>query len=71
MSEWVGEIYFSTVKILAQRPTYISAVAIVLLIVLRERERQRERINTATRRQRRRRNHCAVHQKGCIVINAG
>ena len=26
------ELYFSTVKILAQRPTYISAVATVLLI---------------------------------------
>ena len=42
------ELYFSTVKILAQRPTHISAVATVLLItktftVKRERERERER----------------------------
>ena len=41
------ELYFSTVKILAQRPTHISAVATVLLITKtftqRERERERER----------------------------
>ena len=32
------ELYFSTVKILAQRPTHISAIATLL-----ERERERER----------------------------
>ena len=34
------KLYFTTVKILAQRPTHISAVATVLLIT-RERERER------------------------------
>ena len=33
------ELYFSTVKILAQRPTHVSAVATILL---RERERERD-----------------------------
>ena len=37
------KLYFSTVKILAQRPTHISAVATVLLINKRERERPRQR----------------------------
>ena len=39
------EIAFSTVKILAQRPTHISAVATVLLITktLTETERERDR----------------------------
>ena len=43
------KLYFSTVKILAQRPTHVSAVATVLLITKtfivkgRERERERER----------------------------
>ena len=42
------ELYFSTVKILAQRPIHISAVATVLLItktftVKRERHRQTDR----------------------------
>ena len=41
------EIYFSTVKILAQRPTDISAVATVLLItktfIVRDRDRQIDR----------------------------
>ena len=49
------ELYFSTVKILAQSPTHISAVATVLLITKtftvkyyyreRERERERERVS--------------------------
>ena len=30
--DWLIELYFSTVKILAQRPTHVSAVATVLLI---------------------------------------
>ena len=47
------KLYFSTVKILAQRPTHISAIATVLLITetvtvkereQRERERERERL---------------------------
>ena len=37
------ELYFSTVKILAQRPTHISAIATVLLITKREREIDRQR----------------------------
>ena len=37
--DWLIELYFSTVKILAQRPTHISAVATVLLITKTERER--------------------------------
>ena len=41
------EIYFSTVKILAQRPTDVSAVATVLLItktfIVRDRDRQIDR----------------------------
>ena len=47
------KLYFSTVKILAQRPTHISAVATVLLITKtfnphseREREREREEKRT-------------------------
>ena len=44
------ELYFSTVKILAQRPTHVSAVATILL---RERERERER-ETGPKRQRQR-----------------
>ena len=47
--EGLTELYFSTVKILAQRPTHISAVATVLLIAKTHREtggqieRQRQR----------------------------
>ena len=37
------ERYFSTAKRLAQRPTHISAVAIVLLITKTFAERERER----------------------------
>ena len=37
------KLYFSPVKILAQWPTHISAVATVLLITKREREGGRER----------------------------
>ena len=37
------KLYFSSVKILAQRPTHISAVATVLLITKRLRKRERER----------------------------
>ena len=46
--DWLIKLYFSTVKILAQRPTHISAVATVLLItktftVKYSRERQTDR----------------------------
>ena len=37
------ELYFSTVKILAQRPTHISAVATVLLITKTERKKRKRR----------------------------
>ena len=37
------KLYFSTVKVLAQRLTHISAVATVLLINKRERETETER----------------------------
>ena len=37
------ELYFSTVKTLAQRPTHISAVATLLLGRDRQTERQRQR----------------------------
>ena len=37
--DWLIKLYFSTVKILAQRQTHIFAVATVLLITKRERER--------------------------------
>ena len=43
MTDWLIKLYFSTVKILAHRPTHISVVATVLLITQRERERERER----------------------------
>ena len=41
------ELYFSTVKILAQRPTHISAVATVLLITktFTEKEEEQEQEN--------------------------
>ena len=43
------ELYFSTVKILAQRPTHISAVATVLLITKTFTVRKREIKNNNVR----------------------
>ena len=42
LTDWLIKLYFSTVKILAHRPTHISAVATVLLITERERETDRQ-----------------------------
>ena len=46
MIDCLIELYFSTVKILAQRPTHISAVATVLLITTTFTVKYHERIQT-------------------------
>ena len=67
------KLYFSTVKVLAQRLTHISAVATVLLITKRERERDRQRDRDRetetvkgrqTKRQRRRQTNGQTKKKG-------